>query len=322
MSTAHLTQAADKASVTLDMERQHGREAMLQLLGAADIFVENHRPATAHAMGLDDTSTLKLSPRLVHCSMTGYGRGGDLENAPAYDVNIEASAGIMMLTGTEETGPLRTGAPIMNHSVALAATFAISAALYEREKTRRGTFIDVSMLETAYTLMSSTIADYTATRRPPKPRGNAANSRSPGPGSFPCRDGMLSLGVNEECQFHALAKGLGREAWLRDPRFAERCARAAHADALEEEIIRALSVKTADEWEGDLLVNGVPVAKMRSLPECPHHTHTKARGFVHQDKGTGLGVPTLPFRLGQTAQHRPGRPRQRSARIPTRSCGI
>jgi crotonobetainyl-CoA:carnitine CoA-transferase CaiB-like acyl-CoA transferase len=116
---------------------------------------------------------------------------------------------------------------------------------------------------------------------------------------------MLSLGVDEESQLPILATSQGREAWLCDPRFAKRCARAAHANALEEEIIQALSLKTSDEWERDLLANGVPVAKIRSLPESLHQTHTKARGFVHQDEGTGLGVPTLPFRLGQTAPHRP-----------------
>lgn len=116
---------------------------------------------------------------------------------------------------------------------------------------------------------------------------------------------MLSPGVNEESQLHTLATGQGREAWLCDPRFAERCARAAHANALEEEIIQTLSLKTSDEWESDLLANGVPVAKIRSFPESLQQTHSKARGFVHQDEGARLGVPTLPFRLCQTAPHRP-----------------
>lgn len=305
MSTAYLTQAAGKASVAIDLQTDDGRLAMEQLLASADVFVENHRPQTAHALGLDEQATQALNPRLIHCSLTGYGRGGELENAPAYDVNIQAASGIMTLTGTQETGPLRTGAPIMDYSVALAASFAISAALYEREKTGRGTFIDVSMMETAYTLMSSTITDYMATGNAPKPRGNAANSRSPGAGSFPCRQGVLSLGVNEEPQFRALAKGLGRSSWLDDPRFAERAARLANAADLEAEIVEALSVKSADEWEQELMHLGVPVAKIRTLPESLNQAHIKARRFLHHDPQTGASVPSLPFRIGQTQAHHP-----------------
>ncbi|MFN3172857.1 MAG: CaiB/BaiF CoA transferase family protein [Hyphomicrobiales bacterium] len=305
MSTAYLTQAAGKASVALDLTSHKGSQVMCDLLASADVFVENHRPDTAKALGLDEVSTRAINPRLIHCSMTGYGRGGPLENAPAYDVNIQAASGIMTLTGTKETGPLRTGAPIMDYSVALAAGFAISAALYEREKTGLGTFIDVSMLETAYTLMSSTITDYLATGNEPKPRGNAANSRSPGAGSFLCKQGILSLGVNEEGQFRALALGLGKPNWLEDPRFAQRGKRREHSGELEAEIIEALSQKSADTWEQELTALGVPVAKLRSLPESLDHDHTRQRGYLHTDLNSGVSVPGLPFRVGQPHAHNP-----------------
>lgn len=262
MSTAYLTQAAGKSAVTLDLETCDGLAVMQELLRSADVLVENHRPVTLKALGLDEISTLALNPRLIHCALTGYGRGGTKENAPAYDVNIQAASGIMTLTGTPETGPLRTGAPIMDYSVALAAGFAITSALYERERTGKGAFIDVSMLETAYTLMSSTITDFKATCHEPAPRGNAANSRSPGAGSFPCKEGVLSLGVNEESQFRALAKGLDRVDWLTDKRFADRDARARNSAKLEDGIVDALSRKTADEWETHLIGFGVPVAKI------------------------------------------------------------
>lgn len=305
MSTAYLTQAAGKASVALDLETAEGMAAMRDLLRTADVLVENHRPSTLQALGLDEARTLALNPRLIHCAMTGYGRGGDREDAPAYDVNIQATSGIMTMTGTPETGPLRTGAPIMDYSVALAAGFAISAALFERERSGKGTFIDVSMLETAYTLMSSTITDFMATGTAPTPRGNAANSRSPGAGSFPCKDGMLSLGVNEESQFRALAQGLGRADWLTDPRFSERKARARNAPDLENDIIEILSHRSADDWEAHLLPLGVPVAKIRTLPESLNTAHSKARGYMHHDAESGVSVPGLPFRIGQRTSHAP-----------------
>ncbi|MEJ6388743.1 CaiB/BaiF CoA transferase family protein [Gymnodinialimonas ulvae] len=305
MSTAYLTQAAGKRSVALDLETADGRLAMQELLRSADVLVENHRPSTLKRLGFDEANTLALNPRLIHCAMTGYGRGGEKADAPAYDVNIQAASGIMTLTGTTETGPLRTGAPIMDYSVALAAGFAVSAALFERERTGQGTFIDVSMLETAYTLMSSTITDYKATGHAPGPRGNAANSRSPGAGSFPCKEGVLSLGVNEESQFRALAIGLGRKSWLKDHRFAQRAARNAHAAQLETEIIAALSHGTADYWEDHLAGSGVPVAKIRTLPESLSQRHSIERGYLHEDPATGVNVPGLPFRIGQVTAHTP-----------------
>ena len=117
----------------------------------------------------------------------------------------------MNLTGFKGQGPIRTGAPIIDYGVALAASFAIASALFKRTETGRGSFIDVSMLETAYTLMSSTIVDYFFTGNEPTQRGNAANSKSPISGSFECKKGLISLGINEEHQFVALAKCLAKK---------------------------------------------------------------------------------------------------------------
>ena len=292
-STAWLAQAAGKRSVVLDLETPTGREAMDRLLAGSDVLVENHRPATLARLGLDDLGT--RHPSLIHCAMTGYGRGGDLGEAPAYDVNIQAASGLMSVTGTAETGPLRAGAPVVDYATALAAGFAICAALARRARDGRGAFVDVSMLETALTLMSSQIADMTATGRVPRGRGNAANSRSPSAGTFPCRTGLLSLGVNEEHQFRALARALDRPEWLEDPRFAERAARAAHADALEAELIAALATRDAPAWEAILREAGVPAAVLRGLDEALALPQVAARGFLAQ--AGAARVPTLPFRI-------------------------
>ena len=165
------------------------------------------------------------------------------------DVNIQASCGLMDATGTAESGPMRTGAPVLDYGTAMAAAFAISAALFERTKTGKGTFVDVSMLETGFSLMSSTITDYLKTGNAPQRRGNLANSRSPGAGSFPCRTGVISLGVNEEKHFINLARSLGFDHLLSDPRFSEPNARKRNATDLVSEIEDKLKLKTAEEWE-------------------------------------------------------------------------
>ena len=243
--------------------------------------------------------------------MTGYGRGGPQEDTPAYDVNIQAACGLMEATGTTESGPVRAGAPVLDYATALAAGFAVSAALYERATSGRGAFIDVSMLETGLSLMSSTVTDYLQTGNAPKRRGNLANSRSPGAGSFACKEGVISLGVNEESHFRNLASALERPDWLDDARFAERTERKTHADALLAELEVELARRTAIEWEPVLQKAGVPAARLRTLPECLASNQVRERQFIHTDPDNGVSTPTLPFRLNGAASHAPTRPAPR-----------
>jgi len=272
MSTSYLTQGAGKRSIALDLETESGLARFHQLLERADVLVENHIPKTMTRLGLDEATLCKRHPHLIHCAMTGYGRGGPQENTAAYDVNIQASCGLMDATGTTESGPIRTGAPVLDYGTAMAASFAISAALYERTHSGSGTFVDVSMLETGLSLMSSTVTDYLKTGNAPKRRGNLANSRSPGAGSFPCAEGVMSLGVNEEAHFTSLAKAFDREDWLTDGRFAQRADRKANASELANEIETELTKKTAEDWEPILQSAGVPAARLRSLPEDEEHS--------------------------------------------------
>ncbi len=304
MSTSYLTQGAGKRSLALDLETKGGLDRFHQLLARADVLVENHVPETMRRLGLDEDTLAARHPHLIHCAMTGYGRGGPQENTAAYDVNIQASCGLMEATGTAESGPIRTGAPVLDYGTALAASFAVSAALFERAKTGRGNFIDVSMLETGLSLMSSTVTDFLRTGNAPQRRGNLANSRSPGAGSFPCKSGVISLGVNEESHFHSLAKALGREDWLTDARFTERAARKENASELARQIETELAKDTAENWEPILQNAGVPAARLRSLPEALASEQVQTRGFV-QALEDGLNVPTLPFRLGGVGAYVP-----------------
>jgi len=304
MSTSYLTQGAGKRSVSIDLETPSGLAQFHQLLSRADVLVENHIPKTMRRLKLDEHSLAEQHPHLIHCAMTGYGRGGPQENTAAYDVNIQAACGLMEATGTAESGPIRTGAPVLDYGTAMAASFAISAALFERASTGEGSFIDVSMLETGLTLMSSSVTDYLKTGNAPQRRGNLANSRSPGAGSFPCKDGVMSLGVNEESHFVNLANALGREDWLVDARFAERVDRKSNASELVAEIEAELVKKSAESWEPILQSAGVPCARLRSLPDALNSEQVKTRGFV-QTTDDGVSVPSLPFRIGGVDAYSP-----------------
>jgi crotonobetainyl-CoA:carnitine CoA-transferase CaiB-like acyl-CoA transferase len=290
MSTAYLTQAAGKRSVALDLEAPADRAVFDALLAGADVLVENHRPGTLRRLGLTDLT--ERFPRLVHCAMTGYGRGHALEDAPAYDVNIQAASGLMALTGTEASGPTRVGAPVIDYATALAAGFGVCAALAAREKTGRGRLVDVAMMDVALTLMSSTLVDEALTGVAPRRRGNAANSRSPSAGVFPCRSGALSLGVNEEAQFVRLAHALGRSDWLTDPRFAVAATRKTHGATLGAEIAAALATRDAADWEADLLAAGVPAARLREPGEAVADAARNGRPFLLS--ADGAPTPRAP----------------------------
>lgn len=306
MSTSYLTQGAGKRAIALDLESTDGLHCFHRLLERADVLVENHVPQTMRRLQLDEKSLAERHPHLIHCAMTGYGRGGPQENTAAYDVNIQAACGLMEATGTQDSGPIRTGAPVLDYGTAMAASFAVSAALFERTSSGRGAFIDVSMLETGLSLMSSSVTDYLKTGNAPKRRGNLANSRSPGAGSFPCKEGVMSLGVNEESHFVSLAAALGRKDWLTDSRYAKRDARKTHAAELAAEIETELAGKTAKEWEPVLQSAGVPSARLRNLPEALSSEQVKKRGFV-QTTDDGIDVPTLPFRIGHINSYTPCR---------------
>ncbi len=307
MSTAYLTQGGNKRSITVDLSEPEGFLVMKTLLESADVFVENHRPSTLESLGLSYRAVNQINPKVIHCAMTGYGRGGPKEDAPAYDINIQAACGVMTLTGEAESGPTRTGAPIIDYGTALAAGFAVSTALYQREKTQLGTFIDVSMLEVGLSLMSSTITDYLVTGKEPKQAGNAANSKSPGAGCFETKEGLLSLGVNEEHQFKALIKLLDDPAWYRDIRFRDKKSRIVNREAVSELLTRCLKQRTAKDWEQLMLIAGVPAAAVQTLPQCLAQEQVSERGFIHQYEGkdSAIAVPTLPFRMGGVFSHQP-----------------
>ncbi|CCQ75239.1 CaiB/BaiF CoA-transferase family protein [Magnetospira sp. QH-2] len=308
LSTAFLTQGGGKRSIAIDIADPQGYEVMKKLLQSADVFVENHRPSLLKLLRLEYETVAAINPKIIHCAMTGYGRNGPKADAPAYDVNIQAACGLMTMTGEPGSGPTRTGAPIMDYGTALSAGFAIASALFQRTQTQEGTFIDVSMLETAMTLMSSTVTDFLATGNAPVKRGNAANSRSPAAGSFPTGDGMLSLGINEEHQFQALADVLVRSEWKTDPRFADRPARAKNAEVLESLLTAALAERSAKEWESALLAAGVPAAYVRRLPEALEDPQITSRHFLHNpggDEAVSVTVPSLPFRIGEAEVHAP-----------------
>lgn len=312
MGTAFLTQASNKRSLALDLKQSRDRDILKRLVATADIFVENYRPGAFAALGLGYDELSKINPRLIYASFSAFGQHGPRGPQTAYDHVIQATSGIMAMTGTPDVHPVKFGAPAIDYATGMTGAFALAAALYQREKTGRGQRVDMAMLDVAMILMSSHLTGYLRNGVHPKPHGNrhpyATN------GAFQTKDGLVMLGASNLRQQARLWKLLGRPDMVKKTND-QRDADHDREIAVLEEIMRA---RTAQDWEEFLQANHVPAARVRSMGAALADPQLAFRGIVHRHAGGNaidgaFGVPlaaftfahggpsieTLPPRLGQ-----------------------
>ena len=208
MGTGYMTQGANKRCLTLDLKDPRGRDILRRLVARADVLVENFRSGAMAALGFGYEDLRAINPRLIYCSMTGFGQEGPKADHNAYDCVIQAISGLMSTTGWPAMPPLKTGAPIIDYASGLSAAFAISCALFQRERAGRGQRVDCAMLDTALMLMSSHLTAYLWSGVAPKPRGN--DLEYAGVSAYQTKDGTLMLGSFREGQHRRLWTALGR----------------------------------------------------------------------------------------------------------------
>jgi crotonobetainyl-CoA:carnitine CoA-transferase CaiB-like acyl-CoA transferase len=279
MSPSFLTQGANKRSLTLNLDTPEGQDIFLKLAKTADVIVENLRTGSMSKRNIGYEQVSLIKPDIIYCSMTGYGQTGPKAKYPAYDSVIQAAAGFMSITGTPESGPLKSGPPVVDYAMGMSGAYAISAALFQRSRTGAGQHIDISMLDSCMALMSSILTAYTNTGNPPGLRGNEAPSRSPASTTFNTADGLLAIAINEQHQFIHLLKAIGLEGLLKDERFKDAASRRNHTQILREAIQAALLNDTASHWEIVINEAGVPAAKVLSVPEVMQTEQVKNRAF-------------------------------------------
>lgn len=303
MSLSFLTQSSNKRFMTVDLDTQGGREVFLKLAGEADVIIENLRTGSMTKRGVGYDTVKALNPKIVWCAITGYGQTGPKARHAAYDSVIQGISGLMSITGTPETGPLKAGPAIVDYGTGLAAAFAVSSALYQRGRTGEGQYIDVPMLDSALILMAGTVTSYMNTGKAPTANGNDAPSRAPASTTFHTRDGLLAIAVNEDHQNRKMLRTLGLESMLTDPRFKDATSRRANRDHMRQAFQDAFMTRTAAEWEALLDEQGVPAARVRTIPEIMAEPHMVERGLYHTFSAaeTGIGrelkVPLTPFRF-------------------------
>jgi len=294
MGTSFLTQASNKRSLTLDLKLERDRDILKKLVATADVFVENYRPGAFAALGLGYNELSRINPRLIYASFSAFGQTGPRGSQTAYDHVIQASSGIMAMTGTADVHPVKFGAPAIDYATGLTGAFALASALYQRERTGKGQRIDMAMLDVAMILMSSHLTGYLRNGVHPKPSGNRHPHATNG--AFETKDGLVMLGASNLRQQARLWKLLGRPDMVKKTND-ERDADHAREVAVLEEIMRT---RSADEWEQFLQAHHVPAARVRTMGEALHDPQIAARGVVHRHASGygmegGFGVPLAAF---------------------------
>ena len=294
MGTSFLTQASNKRSITLDLKQAKYREILKKLAATADVFVENYRPGAFEALGLGYEALAAINPRLIYASFSAFGQEGPRGTQTAYDHVIQATSGIMAMTGTKDVHPIKLGSPVIDYATGTTGAFALAAALFQRERTGRGQHIDMAMLDVAMVLMGSHVTGYLRNGVHPKPHGNRHNHATNG--AYQTMDGLVMLGASNLRQQRRLWTALGRPEMVKRTND-EREADHAREVALLEEI---MVTRTADEWEEFLQARHVPAVRVRTMGEAIADPQMASRGIIHRHEKVpgmdgGFGVPVTAF---------------------------
>ncbi|MGW6376954.1 CaiB/BaiF CoA transferase family protein [Rhodococcus sp. NPDC055112] len=292
LGTSFLAQNSGKRSLTVNLKTAGGREVFEKLVARADVLLENFRPGVLERLGFGWDRLRSINPRLVYCAVSGFGADGPMRTRPAYDQVVQGLSGIMSVTGTRDTAPLRVGYPVCDSFGGLAAAFAVSSALVRQQRTGQGAYLDTSMLDAALTSMGWVVSDHLIAGREPTPMANENITSAPS-GTFRTADGALNIAANKQEQFEILCRVLDRLELVDDPRFATREDRKLNRDVLREELETSLKAKSAAEWDEIFLGAGVPAAPVVSVPQALGSEQVVRRGLVATVESPAAGGGTL-----------------------------
>ncbi|HKK29117.1 MAG TPA: CoA transferase [Alphaproteobacteria bacterium] len=298
----------NKKSVLVDLAREEGRAACRALAAKADILVENFRPDVMAKYGLDYESLRIENPRLIYCSISGYGHSSPFRLVAGYDPIAQAETGMMYLTGPEGIEPQKAGASAADSFTSLHAGMALMAALQARHRTGEGQHVDVSLFDS---MLAATgyAAMYPLMLGQDMPRaGNGSVVLVP-MGSYQCADGQLFIVVGNDRQYARFCEALERPDLASDPRYATIRDRLANRETLEPEVVAQLRTRPREEWVARLRTAGVPAGAVRTPKEAVVSPEAKGREMLQPvtHEGRSQDVVWTPFRLSATPSRKPGR---------------
>lgn len=292
----------NKRSLTVNLKSMEGQKVVRGLTTSSDVLVENFRTGVLDKMGLGYDDLHALNPRLVYCSISGYGRNGPYADRPGYDFIIQAEGGLMGIIGPEEGTPYRVGVPIIDITSGMFAATAILAALRARDQTGEGQLVDISLLDTGVALLTNVASNYLVGGMEPRRLGNAHPNITPYE-AFRARDRWFALAAANERQWATLCDAIGRPGLQDDPRFATNVERVANRPALLEVLNETFAARDADEWLVELREAGLPCGPINTIPDVFEHPQAEARGLVLGAEHSTAGLvrfPGFPYKLSHT----------------------
>jgi crotonobetainyl-CoA:carnitine CoA-transferase CaiB-like acyl-CoA transferase len=276
MGISFLAQNAGKASVTLNLKANAGKDLLKRMVAGADVVVENYRPGVMDRLGVGYEVLRDVNPALIYCAISGFGQDGPWKDNPAYDQIVQGVSGVMSVTGDAQSAPLRVGYPLADTMGGMTAAFAIASAL---NASPRGAFLDVSMTDAVLSSMGWVVSNHLIGGVDPKPQGNENFTSAPS-GTFATADKPINIAANRDVQWQALAQHLGRNDLLSDPDYATREDRKRNRHALRAALETSLKTKTAAHWVQALSALGVPTGPVLSVGDILSEPQVRDRELL------------------------------------------
>ncbi|WP_293786267.1 CaiB/BaiF CoA-transferase family protein [uncultured Aeromicrobium sp.] len=289
LSGAFLAVNRNKRGIGVDLKTSEGQEVMHRLVERADVLIENFRPGVAARLGIDYETLAAVNPRLVHCSISGFGQTGPYASRGGFDLVAQGMSGLMSITGFPGGEPVKCGVPITDVGAGMFATYGILAALAARERTGRGQKVDASLFETGLGFEVWEAVEYFHTGRTPQPTGSAHRLGAPYQ-AFRCSDGHINVGADGVRHWPAFCEVIGRPELVDDPRFATNPDRLAHLPELVSLIEEKTSRQNRAYWMAALEAVGVPAGPIQTVPEALEDPHAVARNMVVEVEHPRLGA--------------------------------
>jgi crotonobetainyl-CoA:carnitine CoA-transferase CaiB-like acyl-CoA transferase len=293
----------NKRSLTLNMAVPAGQKILAGLVEKADVLIDNFRIGTLEKWGFTDAWFAQHAPRLVRCSITGYGSTGPKAALPGYDFILQAESGLMSICGEPDGGPTKYGVAIVDVCTGMLASNSILAALNARHRTGKGQKVELSLYETSLAMLINVASNYLTVGRNAGRFGNGHPSIVPYT-TYQAADAMIAIGIGNERQFARIAEVLGHPEWATDARFTSNRARVENRAAIDGLINEALSQDDAGVWLEKLKAVGVPCGRINSVADALDDPHTAARDMIETVEHPTIGALKMlgiPFKFSDTA---------------------
>jgi crotonobetainyl-CoA:carnitine CoA-transferase CaiB-like acyl-CoA transferase len=292
----------NKKSVALDLKHPEGKALFFRLLERADVVLENLRVGTVAKLGIDYARARERQPRIVYCSISGFGQDGPYRDRAALDLVVQAESGMISITGEPGGSGVRAGVSIADITAGMYAAFGILAALHARQKSGRGQFIDVSMLEGQLGILSGMVGAYLADRIVPGPLGTAYGALLPYQ-TFHTKTCDIAIGIGSDKLWRTFCPLVGLAQMVDDPRYVTNAVRNANRLSLVAALQEAFLARTYEEWEAVLLPAGIPMGAINTIDQVLDHVQVRARGALVENTHPVAGTIQMtgpPVRMSET----------------------